>query len=335
MRVLVTGGTGFIGRRLMEQLIQRFGAQAITCLVHTSRTPAEAQAVAMLESAGVRMIQGDLNASPISVSAPPAVDVVFHLAANIDTDTPEPEHRINDTGTERLLDWLAPISRGCRIMYTSSVGVMDRAGIADGPLNEDSPCTPRTAYGLTKLRGEHILRERAERDGFTWTILRLPTVYGPGQKPGGLFDLMIGGARTGAIISRLNWPGRTSVIFVEDLVACLVDMSLSPEAANQLYCVSSGEDLTLADIARESAALLERPWTPIRLPPFLWNAARRLLWLGLVRRSVPAKLQVSYWRVTLVVDDGFWFDSRKFLSQVKRPLTDIREGLRRTIASRG
>ena len=52
----------------------------------------------------------------------------------------------------------------------------------------------------------------------------------------------------------------------------------------------------------------------------------------MVRVLVPRRAHVSYWRLTLVVDDGFWYDAGKFLGQNTRPLVQIREGLRRTIA---
>ncbi|HEX9365718.1 MAG TPA: NAD-dependent epimerase/dehydratase family protein [Vicinamibacterales bacterium] len=332
MRLLVTGGTGFIGRRLMHHLIERFGAGAITCLIHGSDKPMERAAAAAYEAAGVTIVHGDLTHTPVSATPAPPVDLVFHLGANIDTDTPEHEHRVNDEGTANLLLWLGPGLKGCRIVYTSSIAVHDRNGLADGPLREDSPFTPRTAYGVTKLRGERILQEAAARREFTWTIPRLPTVYGPGGKAGGMFDLLIAGVRTGGLISRINWPGRSSVIFVDDVAAILTDLALQPSAANEIYCLSSGEDLTLGDIAREAGALVGRPPRPIRLPSAAWAVIRRVAWSPVVRALVPRRAHVTYWRLTLVVDDGFWYDARKFLAQNTRPLVQIREGLQRTIA---
>jgi nucleoside-diphosphate-sugar epimerase len=333
MTVLVTGGTGFIGRRLMPQLIERFGAPNITLLSHTSSKPHEAEAAEACRRMGVTVIDGDLTHAPISASAPPPrVDLVFHLGANIDTDTPEEEHRVNDVGTANLLAWLGESIRGGRIVYTSSVAVHDRAGIAAGPLTEDSPFTPRTAYGVTKLRGEQVIRDAATRMGLTWTITRLPTVYGPGGKQGGMFDLLISGVDTGGLISRINWPGRTSVIFVDDVGAIVIDLATVADAANQVYCLGSGEDLTLGDIATEIGRILGRPPKPLRLPAIAWRTLRRVAWNPVVGALVPRRMHVTYWRLTLVIDDGFWYDTRKFLSQNRRPLVKLPEGLRRTLS---
>jgi nucleoside-diphosphate-sugar epimerase len=332
MTVLVTGGTGFIGRRLMPQIIERFGAANVTLLSHSSSKPHEAEAAETFRAAGVTVIHGDLNHAPITASAPPPkIDLVFHLGANIDTDTPEEEHRVNDVGTANLLAWLGDSIRGGRIVYTSSVAVHDRAGIADGPITEDSPFAPRTAYGVTKLRGERVIQDAAGRMGFTWTIPRLPTVYGPGGKQGGMFDLLITGVETGGLISRLNWPGKTSVIFVDDVGAILIDLGVRAEGGNQVYCIGSGEDLTLADIAGEAGVILGRPLKRLRLPRFCWRVMRRVAWNRLVGALVPRRLQVTYWRLTLVLDDGFWYDARKFLSQNRLPLVMLPEGLRRTL----
>ena len=332
MMVLVTGGSGFIGRRLMPQLIERFGAGTITLLAHTQSKPLEAEAIDRFRAAGVAIVTGDLTQRPISAASPPPhVDLVFHLGANIDTDTPEEEHRVNDLGTANLLEWLGDSIRGGRLVYTSSIAVHDRSGPAHGPLTEDSPFTPRTAYGVTKLRGEEIIRAAAERQGFTWTITRLPTVYGPGGKQGGMFDLLITGARTGGLISRINWPGRSTIVFVDDVGAVLIDLALSQSAANQIYCIGSGEDVTLQDIAREAGAVVGRPAKPLRVPAFAWAIARGVLWNPIVKALVPRRAHVTYWRLTLVVDDGFWYDASKFLRQNTLPLVKLPEGLRRTM----
>jgi nucleoside-diphosphate-sugar epimerase len=328
---LVTGGTGFIGRRLVDHLLDRYGAGAVTCLVKPSTKPAEAAAVARYERLGVTLLRGDLLDTPVCAVPPPRVDVVFHLAANIDTDTPESEHRVNDRGTANLLDWLAPILPGCRVMYTSSVAVIDRTGPADGPMREDTVCTPRTPYGVTKLRGEEVLRQRAAAAGYTWTILRLPTVYGPGQKAGGLFDLLIEAARHGGLVGRINWPGRTSILYLDDAAAMLHALALRADAAGELFMVSSGEDCTLADIAAAAGDVVGRPPRPIRLPRAAWTAIRTIVWSRLVARAVPRAAQVTYWRLSLIVDDGFWCDSSKLRAIYREPVVPLGEGVRRTI----
>jgi len=328
VRALVTGGTGFIGRRLVRLLLSQFGSDAVTCLVKEPVTPLEREARDSFRARGVRLIDGDLLGRPVSREAAPDVDVIFHLAANIDTDAPEEALRVNHEGTDRLLEWLAPISRGRRIVYASSVAVHDRVAQPTGPITENSPFTPRTAYGRTKLQGEVILRERAARDGYSWTVLRLPTVYGPGQKPGGLFDQLMTRAATGSVIGRLDWPGRTSIIHVDDVGAAMIDLAGEPIAAGEVYCLASDESLTVGELARRIGAATGHPVRPVAIPAVALGVARGLVWNRAMRAAVPSVGRLAFWRLSLIVSDGFWFDTTKFRRVYTKPLKTLEEGLR-------
>src|SRR5205809_7376151 len=105
MTYLVTGGTGFIGRRLVRRIVHVYGGDAVLCLALTPRNADEAHALEEFRRAGVRIVEGDLRCDPICAEAPPALDLVFHLAAEIRTDASEHELRVNDLGTRRLLEW--------------------------------------------------------------------------------------------------------------------------------------------------------------------------------------------------------------------------------------
>ncbi len=334
VKVLVTGGTGFIGRNLVAQLLDRYPATDLTCLVKRSTIPAEMAALERFRAAGIRIIDGDLDDPAVSREPAPPVDRVFHLAANIDTAVPESELRVNDLGTDNLLKWLAPVSRGARILYTSSVAVHDRNGPASGPINETSPYTPRTPYGLTKLRGEHLLEAHAKMDGFTFTTLRLATVYGPGSKPGGLFDLLFTMTEKGSLGGRIAWPGRTSIIHVEDTAALLVALAERPEAANEIFCTANPTSPTVAELAQRIGRVSGHPVRPIALPRALWSTLKGVTWNGLVKRAVPPPARLLYWRLSLIIDDGFWYDTSKLQSVWTTPPIDLDAGIRQMLAAR-
>ena len=326
MRVLVTGGTGFIGRRLVRLLVEEYRPAAVTCLVKTPVTPLERAALEAFRDQGVRLIEGDLLARPVAAEPAPAVDVVFHLAANIKTDAPEEALRVNDEGTERLLDWLAGVARGARIVYASSIAVHDCVAEPTG-IVETSPLTPRTAYGRTKLRGEEILRERAPHDGYSWTTLRLPTVYGPGQKPDGLFDQLIKRAERGSLLGRLDWPGRTSIVHVDDVAAAMIELASRAEAAGEVYCVASDESLTIGEIARRIGAATGHPVRRVAIPRLLLRPTRWVVWNRTIDAMVPRSGRLAFWRLSLIISDG-WFDTTKFRRVYRKPLRNLEEGLR-------
>lgn len=331
MMILVTGATGFIGRRLVRRLLELYGAGAIACLVKTPTTAREAEALDSYRAAGIRLLEGDLTRQPVCAEPPPHADVVFHLGANIDTDAGEADLIVNHAGTRDLLDWLAPVSSGARIVYASSVAVHDRNASPTGPIDERSPLVPRTLYGKTKLQGETILRERAAVDGYEWTILRLPTVYGPGQKAGGLFDSLMTLASTGAVLGRIDWPGRTSIIYVDDVAEVMIDMARRGEAAGEIFCVASDESLTVSDLARTVGRVVGRPVRPIRVPRAVWRASQAIVWSPIVAAALPRALRLSFWRLSLIVSDGFWFDTAKLRRVYHGPLRSLEQGLADTL----
>jgi nucleoside-diphosphate-sugar epimerase len=328
MKALVTGGTGFIGRRLVRQLVAQYGVDGVACLVKPPVTPLEREALDAFRAQGLRLLEGDLLRRPVVAEAALRVDVVFHLAANIDTDAREEELRVNHEGTDRLLEWLAPVSRGTRVVYASSVAVHDRVAEPEGPIVETSPLTPRTGYGRTKLRGEEILRERAPRDGYSWTVLRLPTVYGPGQKPDGLFDQLIKRASRGSFLGRLDWPGRTSIVHVDDVAAAMIELAGRPEAAEQVFCVASDESFTVGELARGVGDAIGRPIRPLAIPGLVVTFARWIVWNRAIELMVPASGRLAFWRLSLIISDGFWFDTTKFRRVYTKPLKKLAEGLR-------
>lgn len=331
MRVLVTGGTGFIGRRLVPRLIADLGAASIVCLSKAPATALEAKALEAFRGLGARIVEGDLVDEPVSGQAPPPIDVVFHLAANIDTDAPEEALRVNHEGTRHLLDWLRPVSRGARIVYASSVAVHDRDRAPTAPISETSPFVPRTAYGRTKLQGERIIIERAAADGYSWTILRLPTVYGPGQKAGGLLDTFIRLAAAGGLVGRVDWPGRTSIIHVDDVAAAMIALGTNPEAAGDIFCLASDEAPTVGELSRRVGAFIGHPVSPVAIPWPVLAVIRSIVWSRAIGAAIPAGARLPFWRLSLIVSDGFWFDTTKFRRIYRKPLKTLEEGLGDTV----
>jgi len=192
-RVLVTGATGFIALDL-----------------DVSK--------AAVAGDGVDWIQGDIFDAARLAMAARGADTVIHLVAKTHDfsagEDREDEYRlINVTGTRNMLE--ACDREAVRhVVYFSSVKAM--AEEAEGILDESFPPHPTTAYGRTKLEAEEALRQFGREHGIKTTTLRLPLVYGPGNK--GNVYRMIEAVDRGrfAIIGRGD--NRRSMVYVENVV---------------------------------------------------------------------------------------------------------------------
>jgi nucleoside-diphosphate-sugar epimerase len=168
MKALVTGGTGFVGRHLIDALLRR--GDEVTALV---RSPTKAKA---LESMAVRLVRGDLDDSAALAEATRGQDIVYHVAGLVAARNEDEFLRVNRDGTRRLLEAAAANSSARFILVSSmAAGGPSEAG---RPLIGTEPPRPVTAYGRSKLAGEEIVQSGP----LPWCILRPPAVYGPGDR---------------------------------------------------------------------------------------------------------------------------------------------------------
>jgi nucleoside-diphosphate-sugar epimerase len=238
-----------------------------------------------------------------------------------------PENRlapINVQGTANLLETFRGRLRGKRVVFTSTSAAVDRTRRPRGPLTETSPCCPRTAYGRTKLAAERLLQDWCAREQAQFTIARLTTLYGPGVRTG-LVPVLAEGLRQGRLSAAVDWPGRASMLFIDDAVRLLLFLSECPEAANQIFFLTSGEALRIGDISRSIAEHMGIGLKPFSLPACCWAVLRFFIWMPVLTRLVP-------WRLLHILDDGLWCDNAKIYRLCPFELVQIEEGLARTFA---
>jgi len=166
MNLLITGGTGFIGTHLIQEL-QKFDHK-----IHVlSRNPTKQNT-----SENIQIIKGDITEPSTLPKALSNIEAVFHNAAlAIDSGHKKEIFNINVTGTRNLAEACMK-SNIKRIVYTSSAGVYGFPN-STTPIVETSPKHPINPYQLSKLQGEEILHEYKE---ITTSIIRPPLVLGKG-----------------------------------------------------------------------------------------------------------------------------------------------------------
>lgn len=283
MKALITGGTGFIGSHLAEALIKE--GYDVYCLVRDLSNKK------WLEGLEVKFIVGDC-CNRASLEQIRDFDYIFHLAGLTKASSWEEFYRANVKGTENIVDIALRNNPGLkRFILLSSLAA---AGPSENgrPKCEDSPATPVSAYGRSKLMAEEVVSRAKGRMPFT--ILRPTAVYGPRDRDFYLFFKMIN-----AGIMPYFGKSYYSLIYVEDLVRGILLGALKPEAEEKIYFLADGEISTSDDIATVIAQSLQKK--PIKLPvprnlmPLIGKVASRIAKNSIINNDKLIELKYTYW----------------------------------------
>jgi len=323
MRFLITGASGWIGFELTRVLSQRYGKDALQLLFLPEPQHAlEAARSDALQEQGMNIIKHDLLDTAIPVDCVEPFDVLIHLAAYTHTEKESDAVQVNDVGTRNLIEALGDRLHGTTVFYTGSITSIDCFSPSSSGVDEQIPCTPLTLYGATKLRGEQVVCELSRRFGVVWTILRLPTVYGPGYRPNGLFDLI----KRNHLLTRINWPGSLSLLYIDDLTDLLVNLCESRAGQNEILHVADPTPVRYTKLFPQEGF--------ISLPLFFWRVMRSV-GLFLVRRvRKPHGLFIGVWRLCHLLGDSMVFDTAKAQKMIPMQYTPLQEGLLKTWAEK-
>jgi UDP-glucose 4-epimerase len=280
LRVLVTGGAGFIGSHVVDRLLAAGHRPTIFDLrespYHDRRT--------------VPAVTGDLADLDRLEKAMADQDVVIHLAAAADVGeveaAPLDAETRNARGTAHVLE-AARRTQVRRVVYASTIWVYSDTS---EPLVDEcmALCPPAHFYTATKLAGELYCRSYRELYGLEYTVLRFGIPYGPRARPAAVVPAFVGRALAGEPLT-VAGDGRQSrrFVYVEDLADGVV-RALCPAAANRVYNLVGTEEVTIAEIAetvRDLVGDVEVEWVPGRNGDFAGaaisgeRAARELGWL--------------------------------------------------------
>ncbi len=260
-RCLVTGATGFIGYRLVKELLRQ-GAQVRTL----SRGPS------LTTVAGVERVIGDVRDPNSLKGLCTDIDHVFHLAGcahQLDglESHDRRHHDITVTGTRNLLDE-ALASGVKRLVFISSVKTMGE--VNQSCQSEEVTPAPVSAYGIAKLQAEQDIMARRD-EGLQPVVLRLPLVYGPGNK--GNLPRMMQAIDKGRFPPLPKVANRRSMVHVDDVIQAMLLCATHPKADGRTYLVTDGRTYSTWEIYRDIAASLGHA------PP-RWSVTLPLISLG-------------------------------------------------------
>jgi len=293
---LITGGTGFIGRRVRTLLTARgYRSRILT------RRPDP-------DKASVDVFAGDLVDVSACRGAVAGVNVVIHVAgAKRDASHFWPD---NVQGTKNLL--VAAISEGVQhFVHVSSVGVIGADPLQSKLFSEDAPCMPRNEYERSKWEAERLVHQAAS-EGLPVTILRLANVFGDYDPERGLLTL-IQTVLNGGFFFIGGRDAICNYVYVEDVAHACLSLAGNPRAIGRTYHLSDmcalGEFVDV--LAHELGA--KRP--NLALPkPMSWmvrmalHGSRRLPWVASTSgfdRLVSLNNRASYATSRLADELGF------------------------------
>ncbi len=311
-RIAVTGASGFVGHALVARLaaVDRFQVVAMT-----RKTPGNPVAGAVYRPIG------DLALPTPWAQELVGLDTIVHTAARVHIRNDRSARAIQEFDRINLTPSLqlardAAASGVRRFIFLSSIGVNgDRTG-ATNAFTETNEPHPHNAYTLSKLKAERGLVEISAATGMEVVIIRPPLVYGPGVRAN--FAALMHAVQVG-------WPlpfgavhNCRSLVALDNLLDFILTCVDHPQAANQTFLVSDGQDVSTAQLVRGLARAAGVSARLVPVPPWiLWATAGLLGKRGLMQ-GLCGSLRVDISKANKLLG---W-----------KPEISVEEGLRRTVA---
>lgn len=254
--VFVTGGTGFIGSHLVDELIKK--NYKVKCLIRKTSN------LRWLEGKPVELIYGGLFDNDALAEAVKDVDYVYHIAGVTFAKKKEEYYRGNRDATRNLLEVCYNVNPDLkRFLFVSSQTTVGPSPDKDHPVDERSPYNPITTYGRSKMEAEKAVV--GYFDKLKCTIVRAPAVYGP---------------RDYAILEyfkAINMGLNTLVGFKEKLVSLIHGLDLvegiilAAEAdisVSQIYFITSEKFYSWYEVGKLTTRLMKKKTIRIKIPHF-------------------------------------------------------------------
>jgi len=253
MKVLVTGGTGFIGSHLVERLRKR--GDEVKCVAKDRLN------ATLLESLDVEVVLGDLNNGIGWDSILDGVECIYHLAGVTRAKSSKEYYEGNYMATKRFVEvCIANCVDLRRLVYVSSLAAIGPS-LDRHPVTEETPYHPVSHYGRSKMMGE--LEILGVRDRLPVTVVRPSAVYGPRERDMYEYMRLIMRGVQPLIGFRKKF---LSLIHSDDLVEGIILAADHPRAIDQTYFLGSEEWYATEDIGSAIACAIQKFPVRVRIP---------------------------------------------------------------------
>jgi len=267
--IVITGGAGFIGSHLGEELAK----ENKVLIIDNFSTGKRENIMDLLKKDNVQLIEGDITDLELLIKAFKGIDYVFHLAANPNVqegiENPIQMNEVNILGTLNVLI-AARDNNVNKIVYASSSAVY---GDTDSlPQVETMSPMPTSPYAVTKLTGEYYCKIFYELYGLRTTSLRYFNVYGPRQDPNSQYAAVI--PKFIRFVMQNQSPtiygdGKQTrdFIFVKDVVKASILAAECEKADNAIINIGCGKSISINQLAEKIIKLSGKKLKPVYYPP--------------------------------------------------------------------
>lgn len=316
-RILVTGANGFVGSSLSNVLMNH-GYQVCAAL---RRQNFVRDLVAQKQ-----MFIGNIDKHTRWKDALSDIDYVIHLAARVHvmneskTDSLNDYQMVNVDGTVNFASQAAAAGVK-RFIYLSSIKVNGTATKPGSPFKADDCPAPTDPYAVSKFEAEESLLNIAAATKMEVVIIRPPLVYGPGVKAN--FLTMMQWLNRGVPLPLGCIQNKRSLIALDNLSDLIVTCIDHPAAANQIFLVADGEDLSTTDLLQRLGKALNRPARLIPFPGNLLKVAAFLVGRQDLIQRLCTSLQVDIsktqdllgWKPIVKVDNAIKLTAMAYLEK--------------------
>ncbi|MDB4068955.1 NAD-dependent epimerase/dehydratase family protein [Pseudomonadales bacterium] len=307
LRVMVTGANGFVGKALTDFLIDN-DIQTLPC-IRKSRPETDFPDLVVFES-------GDISKLTNWEEALCGVDVIVHTAARVhvmsekSSDPLDEFRRVNVDATLNLARQASQAGVK-RFIYLSSVKVNGESSEYGNSLKASDSTNPVGHYAISKLEAEQQLFNLSLDTGLEIVIIRPPLIYGPGVKAN--FAMLASAVKRGLPlpVGRITQNSR-SMVSLNNLVDFISVCLEHPAAANEVFMVSDGEDVSTANLVVRMAKIYKRKICLIPVPISVLDKVAQLVskqdvlgrLVGSLQVDIRKNFDVLSWRPRVNLDDG-------------------------------
>jgi len=248
MKVLVTGGAGFIGSHLVDRLVNEGYKVRVIDSLSSGRLENLKQ---HLESNTIELVIGDLKDLQTALKVTEGVDVVFHFAANpevrVSTTNPEIHFNENVLATFNLLEAMRK-NNVKELVFASSSSVYGEP--EEVPVGEGAPIRPVSVYGASKASCENLIHAYSKLYGIKAVVLRYANVIGPRLRHGVIWDFIIKLRRNPNELEILGDGKQVrSYIHVDDAIEATLIIWKKNTSSFSVYNIASEDWITVKEVA--------------------------------------------------------------------------------------